>query len=102
MYLKAAIENVERQLPKWNLKFTNKVNTPLIQGYKPELDLSEELDSDRVTFYQELMGMLRWAIEIGQVDINYEVSILSTYQASPKEGHLEQMIHIFSYLHKYP
>ena len=102
MYLKASIENVERQLQKWNLKCTNKVNAPIAQGYKPELDSSENLDSDGITFYQELMGMSRWAIEIGRVDINYDVSILSSFQASPNRGHLKQMIHIFSYLCKYP
>jgi hypothetical protein len=36
------------------------------------------------------------------VDILYEVSILSQYQASPKEGHLEQIMHIFPYLKKKP
>ena len=66
-------------------------------SYTPELDVTEELSSDDVTFFQELIGVLRWATEIGRVDILLEVSLLSQYQASPREGHLEQLLHIFAY-----
>ena len=51
-------------------------------------------------YYQELIGILRWATELGGVDILLEVSLLSQYQASPREGHLEQALHIFAYLKK--
>jgi hypothetical protein len=67
-------------------------------NYIPELDDTEELSSDEITMYQELIGILRWAIEIGRVDIATEVSLLSAYQAAPRQGHLEQVIRIFGYL----
>ena len=70
--------------------------------YTPELDETKELSSDDVTFFQELIGVLRWATEIGRVDILLEVSLVSQYQANPREGHLEQLLHIFAYLHKHP
>ena len=38
-------------------------------GYVPELDDSPELDADRTTTVQELIGILRWAIELERVDI---------------------------------
>ena len=66
--------------------------------YVPELDVTEELSERDVTFFQELIGVLRWATEIGRVDILLEVSLLSQYQASPREGHLEQLLHIFGFL----
>ena len=50
--------------------------------------------------YQELIVELRWAIEIGRVDINHEVSVLSSYRASPRGGHLQQILHIFALLKK--
>ena len=53
-----------------------------------------------VTFFQELIGVLRWATEIGRVDILLEVSLLSQYQANPREGHLEQLLHTFGFLRK--
>ena len=45
-----------------------------------------------------MIGILRWAVEIGRVDILYEVAIMSTYTAMPRMGHLEQVLHIFGYL----
>ena len=63
--------------------------------------MSEELQGEDITMFQELVGELRWAIEIGIVDIHTEVSMLFAYQASPRQGHLEQVIHIYGYLKKY-
>ena len=60
---------------------------PLPHGYKPELDVTKELDADKVQRFQELIGILRWAIELGRVDILTEVALLSQYQANPQEGH---------------
>ena len=101
-YIKAVIDNIEVRLKKTGDKLNSKAITPMIQDYKPELDISKELDKEGITMYQELIGELRWAIEIGRVDILHEVSLLSSYQASPRRGHLEQLIHIFSYLKKKP
>jgi hypothetical protein len=70
--------------------------------YSPELDVTTELNEEDTTYFQELIGVLRWATEIGRVDILLEVSLLSQYQASPREGHLDQLLHIFSFLKKYP
>ena len=101
-YIKLAIENLEKQLKKRNMKLPSRATTPMASEYTPELDTSEELGPDDVTFFQELVGILRWAVEIGRVDILTELSMLSTYQASPRRGHLEQVIHIFSFLKKNP
>ena len=46
--------------------------------------------------------MLRWAIEIGRVDIHTKVSLLSSYQAAPSEGHLEQLLRIVAFLKRKP
>ena len=74
----------------------------MAQGFVPETDNSPELTANEVTTFQELIGILQWAIEIGRVDILTEVSMLSTYQASPRQGHLEQMYHIFAFPKKKP
>ena len=37
-------------------------------------------------------------VELGRVDIYLEVSIMSSHVAMPREGHLEQMFHMFGYL----
>ena len=46
--------------------------------------------------------VLRWAIEIGRIDILLEVALLSSHLALPRAGHLQQVYHIFGYLKKSP
>ena len=55
-----------------------------------------------VQFYQELIGILRWAVEIGRVNILFEVSLLSSHLALPRIGHLQPVYHIFGYLKQVP
>ena len=40
-------------------------------------------------------------VELGCVDICLEVSMMSSHLVLPREGHLEQLYHIFAYLKKY-
>jgi hypothetical protein len=44
------------------------------------------------------IGVLKWAVELGRIDIATEVSILSSYMAAPREGHLSAIMHVFSWL----
>jgi hypothetical protein len=74
---------------------------PLPTGYRPELEQSAELDSEQASRYLSLIGMLRWAVELGRIDIFTEVAIMSQYSASPRLGHLEGLYHVFAYLRKH-
>jgi hypothetical protein len=47
------------------------------------------------------MGVLPWCIDLGRIDIIVEVNLLARFQACPREGHLEQMFHLFAYLKQY-
>ena len=102
-YINAIVKNLNERLKKKGTKLpASGIDTPMTSNYSPELDGSEELEPDDITMFQELIGELRWAIEIGRVDILTEVSMLSAYQASPRQGHLEQVIHIYAFLNKKP
>ena len=101
-YIKLAISNIEGQLKEKRMKLPSKAITPMENNYIPELDATPELDCENITFYQEIIGMLRWAVEIGRVDINTEISLLSSYQAAPREGHLEQLLRIVAFLKRKP
>ena len=84
-YVNAAIQAVEERLKECNDRpLPSRVATLMSYDYIPELDAMEELQSDEVNYYQELIGILCWAMEIGRVDILNEVSILSEYQANPR------------------
>ncbi len=97
-YCTAFIANVNESLAKKGLRLPTKCITPLCSGYKPELDCTGELKADGLQFYQEIIGSLRWAVELGRVDILLETAIMSQYLAMPREGHLEQALHIVGYL----
>ena len=101
-YAKAAIDNVEEVLGRNDQRLPTKCGTPLKSGYRPELDTSQELKQDGLQRYQELIGMLRWAVELGRVDILLEMALMSTHLALPRQGHLEQLYHIFGYLKAHP
>ena len=40
-------------------------------------------------------------VELGRIDICLETSMMSSHLALPREGHLQQVLHIFGYLKKY-
>jgi len=62
------------------------------------IDITQVLDAVRTNRFQQLIGILRWAIELGRVDILTEVSCLSQHLAEPREGHLIAVYKKFKYL----
>ena len=73
---------------------------PFPLNYVPELDVTPELPSDQASFYQSQIGVLRWCVELGRVDIITEVSELASHMIMPREGHLEAVFHLFNHLEK--
>ena len=103
-YIQAAVRNVEEYIEKshdkrW--KIPNKVDTPMRSTYRPKLDVSDELSPSDMSYYQSLIGILRWIVELGCVDVCLEVSMMSSHLALPRKGHREQVMQIFGYLKKY-
>ncbi|KAG7370061.1 reverse transcriptase RNA-dependent DNA polymerase [Nitzschia inconspicua] len=73
-YVKNSIRVVEDLLKEDGQGYVLKRNckSPLPLGYKPELDISPELGPQLLSRFQQLIGILRWAIELGRIDINHE------------------------------
>ena len=101
-YVQNAVKVVKDMLDEDGLTFkTGKLaDRPMPKTYRPELDVTRELDHEGSSRYHQLIGMLRWAVELGRVDILLEVSLLSTHLANPREGHLEAVYNVFAYLNK--
>jgi hypothetical protein len=97
-YLKEAIRNVEQALAKIQKRLPPNVPTPLSSNYHPELDISTPLSADDHRTCQQLIGVLRWAVELGRIDIHLPVALLAQYLAAPRIGHLQQAYHVFAYL----
>jgi hypothetical protein len=90
------IENNEKKLKSEGRHLSRRADTPMSSGYRPEEDTSAQLEGTDHTYFQELIGILKWASELGRIDIMVEVSMLSTHLPMPRNGHLEQAIHIFA------
>ena len=97
-YVKEAVKNVESELGKTNSKLPAKALTPLSANYRPETDTSPELDAEGAAYFQSLIGVARWIVELGRVDVCLEVSMLSSHLAMPREGHMQELLHLFAYL----
>jgi len=99
-YIENALKNVEGKLSEIGQKLHSKkyANVPIQNGYRPELDYSPLLSPETANFYQQLIGMLRWTVELGRIDIHLAVTLLSSYMMQPREGHLIEVLRIFSFL----
>ena len=102
-YVKEAVRVTKGLMKDHNLQYPvsrrqgrdNPFSSP---AYRPELDFTEMCDEDRITVYQNVIGILRWICELGRVDILHETSLLSQYLAQPRIGHLQQALNIMRYL----
>ena len=98
-YTKAALENVEIWMKKKGLRgLPTRTACVFPSGWKPELDVTPELLEEDASYYQQQIGVLRWMVELGRIDICTEVSMLAAYSACPRQGHLAAVIHLFAYL----
>ena len=97
-YVKEAVSNVESYLNERGMKLANRARSPFTSNYRPEIDITKELGPVEASYYMSLIGVLRWMVELGRVDICVEVSLMSSQMALPRRGHLDQLFHLFSYL----
>ena len=100
-YVNQAVKNCQTHLTeKLNdrYKIPTRADNPFPTDYCVDTDVSEPLDDECASFFQHIIGVMRWMIELGRVDIAVEVSLLSSYLAYPREGHLQAALHIMGYL----
>ena len=102
-YVKEAIRNVQSWLEEHNLPpLKSKATSVLPTGYRPELDASDYCDEELAHYYMQQVGVLRWAVELGRINITAEVSMMAAFSAAPRIGHFQALMHIFAFLHHHP
>ncbi len=100
-YIIQGVKNCQLHLTdKLNGKYSipARADNPFPVDYDPSTDLSDILDPECSSIYQHLIGVMRWMVERGCIDIATEVSMLSSYLACPHKGHLENALHVMGYL----
>ena len=99
-YVQEAVPNVEdyidRNLEGRKLKKNPTYSWPT--NYTAEDDESPELPPTLASYYQHLIGILHWIMELGRVDLVTEVSLLASQMAMPRRGHLDAALHVVAHL----
>ena len=99
-YCQASVANVETFLSESGAKLPSRAETPIQTSYHPELDISAELEPTEAAYFQSLIVILWWLVELGRIDICLECPMLSSHLVLPREGHLKQVYHMFAYFKK--
>ena len=99
-YVREAVKNIQEYLREDmpGVRLPKKAASPFLRDYAPELDVTPPLSSEQASIYGSHIGILRWMVELGRVDIITEVSMLASHLAYPREGHFEALLHIYGYL----
>ena len=83
-YVQEVLNNVENHIfTEYGMKLPTKVITPFTFGYRPELDTSRELNDEEALYFMSLIGILRWAVELDNIDKDTEALKLSSFLAAP-------------------
>ena len=86
-YVKNAVRVDESLMAEDDLeaKLKSTARNPFVPtGYKPELDVTPKLNEQLGSRFLQMVGMLRWAIELGWLDISVELSQSSQHQVLPR------------------
>ena len=88
----AELANSCWQFPK------KKDKNPFKGEYERYMNDTPALEHELSSWYQSLIGVLRWMVEIGRVDIITKVSMMASQITMPREGHLEAFLHFSEFL----
>ncbi len=97
-YIQQALKNSKSILDNHGLKMRKGTNSPLPGNYHPKREATPECDTENTRLYTSLIGISKWLVELGRIDITCEVLMMSSYTAMPREGHLDYVIYLFCYL----
>jgi len=100
-YFAQAVKNCQTHLTEKlhdRYRLPKQADSPFQCDCAPEMDTTDPLDPECSSFYQHLIGVTRWMVELGRVDIATEISLFSSHLAYPREGHLEAALQVMGYL----
>jgi hypothetical protein len=72
-----------------------KVQSILASGCSLELDATPYCDEEESDSYQQQMGVLRSAVELGRIDTKASSSMVASYSDVPRQGNLIALFHKF-------
>ena len=76
-------------------------DTPLPDGYHPELDETPILPTEKASFYRSITGALNWVVTLCRIDLAFTNQLMSRYNAAPRQGHLDAVVKVIGYLKRW-
>lgn len=88
MYVKNTVNIVKNLLAEDGEETRMKLaaKNPFPSGYLAELDVTAELHDEMISRFLQLIGILRWAVELGRLDICLLRGITIVPTPSPTEA----------------
>ena len=100
-YVQEVVRNCQKYL-KENLsdEYELIANAPKLfpLGYEPCMYVYPLLLHDEESYFQTIIDVMRWMVDLVKIEISVEVSHLSSFLTMPRQGHLVNALHIMSYL----
>jgi hypothetical protein len=101
-YLEKVLVAVEERFGKLDTLFArSRIDTPAPKDFHSEIDISDFLNGEDIDLYQSYIGILRWAVELGRIDLTHFISAMAKFSMVPREGHLTAVILAFGYVKKH-
>ena len=92
------MNNVEYYLHKKGGNIPDSTKFPCYVNYRQETDVSPEILSTNVNYFQSLISILRWIFELSRSDITIEKYALASMMVSPIELNLKEIFRMFVFL----
>jgi hypothetical protein len=83
-------------------KLFNFIKTLMSEEYHPEIDNSPLCTEDDSAKYRSIIGSCIWIIVLGRFDKAYATSAVNRFNMLPREGHLEAIKTVLSYINTFP
>ncbi len=94
---------VEKILERFGIQQANGVDTPMVkQNALVHDDKGYQADNSTITWYQQAVGSLMYAMTEMRFDIAYTMSTVSQFASNPTTQYVAEVKQIFRYLRKYP
>ena len=85
-YLEKANPVIEERFGPLKALFSSCIRAPASPNFHPELDQTGLLLDDEIRLYQSYIGILRWAIELGRIELTHTGAVLSKFLAAPNKA----------------
>ena len=92
------VTNIEEYLKEHGNSLPANAYFPISVDYCPQIDVSNELGPLEYAFYQSLLGIICYTVQVRRFSINVEAYLMGLCMAIPSHVNLFQIFHVFVYL----